>query len=522
LTARSRIAGLQQNWPRPGTGAIAALGVFALSLLVYARTLVPGPTFGDWAEMQFVPSQLGIPHPTGYPLYILVGKLFSLLPFGSLAIRAELLSAASAAASAGACVLIAMRLGVRPILAVAAGLALAVTGTLWLEATYSEMNSFHLLLMAAVIHRALVWRAERRDRDLLLGAFLAGLSLSNHLLAVTVVPIVILFVLVDARSRLVERPVLVVQAGGLFAAGLLPYLFIPLRALAGPASIYGRFLTWEGFSSLVTGAEFRSNMNFTSGESFAKAWRAVPDIVAQLQDRSNIVFVAAGLIGAGIELVRDRWVALMLGLIVAANVFLFANYVGDLDHYLLVTWLAFALGFAIATETIVAWLERRLPSLAIEPGPAVMALVLPIVIGANNWATYDESQNHTGDRFAEVVLGQLPPNAVLLSYWDALTNLSYVHCVEGERPDVALRAFDDAARIVCDPVTESLEQVARDRPLFALFATGGEIDRLRASFDVVGGPRLALPYGRRVLDHAGTLYRLYPKGTAAEAPADPG
>jgi len=58
--------------------------------------------------------------------------------------------------------------------------------------------------------------------------------------------------------------------------------------------------------------------------------------------------------------------------------------------------------------------------------------------------------------------------------------------------------------------------------LFALFATGGEIDRLRASFDVVGGPRLALPYGRRVLDHAGTLYRLYPKGTAAEAPADPG
>jgi hypothetical protein len=365
LTAGSRLAGLQRNWPRPGPGAIAALGVFALSLFVYVRTLVPGPTFGDWAEMQFVPSQLGIPHPTGYPLYILVGKLFSLLPFGSLAIRAELLSAASAAASAGACVLIAMRLGVRPILAVAAGLALAVTGTLWLEATYSEMNSFHLLLMAAVIHRALVWRAERRDRDLLLGAFLAGLSLSNHLLAATVVPIVILFVLVDARSRLVERPMLLVQAGGLFAAGLLPYLFIPLRALAGPASIYGRFLTWDGFSSLVTGAEFRSNMNFTSGESFAKAWRAVPDIVAQLQDRSNIVFVAGGLIGAGIELVRDRWVALMLGLIVAANVFLFANYVGDLDHYLLVTWLAFALGFAIAAETIVAWLDRRLPSLAI-------------------------------------------------------------------------------------------------------------------------------------------------------------
>ena len=109
--------------------------------------------------------------------------------------------------------LIAVRLGVRPVIALAAGLALAVTGELWLEATFSEMNSFHLLLMAAVIHRALVWRAERRDRDLLLGALLAGLSLSNHVLAVTVVPVIVGFVLWppagasgSARSSSSRRP----------------------------------------------------------------------------------------------------------------------------------------------------------------------------------------------------------------------------------------------------------------------------------------------------------------------------
>ncbi|HXI79603.1 MAG TPA: DUF2723 domain-containing protein [Verrucomicrobiae bacterium] len=519
LTAAPRFAGRSErssrSLPRPGTGALAATGVFTLALLVYVRTLVPGPTFGDWAEMQFVPAELGIPHPTGYPLYILLGKLFSYLPFGTLAIRAELLSAASAAAASGACVLIAMRLGVRPVIAIAAGLALAVTGTLWLEATYSEMNSLHLLLMAAVIHRALVWRDERRDRDLLLGALIAGLSFSNHLLAVTCVPIVILFVLFDARSRLAERPVLLLQAALLFVAGLLPYLFIPIRALFGPASIYGRFLTWDGFSTLVTGAEFRGDMHFTSGESLAKAWRDVPDVLAQLQARSDLVYVIGGLVGLVVLLLRDRWVALMLGLVVAGNIFIFANYVGDLEHYLLVTWLVFAIGAAVAGEAIVGWLERRLPNLAEAPGPAVIALVLPIVIGATNWSTYDESQNHTGDQFAEVVLGQLPPNAVLLSYWDALTNLSYVHCVEGERPDVSLRAFDDAARMVCDPVTATLDETARERPLYALFVTGGEIDQLRASFDLVAGPRLPLPYGRRELDHSGILYRVLPKGTAA-------
>jgi hypothetical protein len=497
-----------------GPGGAAATAVFAIALVVYVRTLLPGPSYGDWAEMQYVPAWLAVPHPTGYPLYVLLGKLFSLLPIGSLAVRAELLSAVAAAAAATTAVLIAIRLGVRPVLAAAAGLTLAVTGTLWLEATYSEMNSLHLLLMGAVIHRALVWRAERRDRDLLLGALLAGLGLSNHPLAATVDPIVIVFVVIDARSRLFARPILLVEAGLLVLVGLLPYLFIPVRALAGPASIYGRLLTWDGFSSLVTGADFRQDMHFTSGESLSKAWRAVPDILAQVQSRSNIVFVIGGLAGAVVGLLRDRWITLMLGLIVAVNVFFYANYLGDLEHYLLVTWLAFAIGLAVTAEAIVRWLESHVPRLADAPGPALVALVLPIAIGATNWATYDESGNHGGDRFAEGVLGRLPPDAVLISYWDALTNLSYVHCVEGERPDIALRAFDTAARILCDPVTGTLQDVARDRRLFALFATDTEVDRLGSSFDLVAGPRLALPYGRRSLDHSGILYELIPKGAA--------
>jgi hypothetical protein len=384
------------------------------------------------------------------------------------------------------------------------------------------MNGFHLLLMAAILHRALVWRAERRDRDLRLGALLAGLSLSNHLLAVTVVPIVILFVLLDARSRLRERPILIVQAAGLVVLGLAPYLFIPLRGLFGPASIYAKFLTWDGFSTLVTGAELQGQMHFTSIEDVAKTWNAVPAVLAQFQDRSNIVFVAGGLIGAGYQLVRDRWVAVMLLLIVAVNLFFFVNYVGDLDHYLLVTWLAFAIWLAVVIEAWIAWLERRLPSLRIvfgrfAAGPAVLALVLPLVIGADNWAAYDQSQNHVGEQFAASVFGALPQNAVLLTYWDALTNLGYEHCVEGQRPDIALRSLDVAARVVCDPVVGSLEDVASQRPLYALFVATGQLDELRESFVFVPGPRLAAPYGKRGLDYSAILFRLLPRQGSGQA-----
>jgi Protein of unknown function (DUF2723) len=494
--------------------SIATVGVFAIALVVYVRTLLPGSSFGDWGEMQMIPAQLGVPHPTGYPLYVLLGKAFSLIPVGSVAYRANLLSAVAAAGAAGAVVLVSTRLGVRPFVAAIAGLTLAVTGTLWLEATFSEMNGLHLLLVALVIHRALVWRAERRDSDLRLGGLLAGLSVANHLLAVTVVPIVVLFVLVDARRRLAERPVLLLQAVLLFLAGVSLYLFIPLRAMAGPPEVYGALQTWDGVSSLITGAQFRGDMHFGSVESLSTAWRALPGVVGQIQGQSSWAFLALGLLGGAIQLVRDRWAALMLALMALVSVYVFVNYLGDLDHYLLVTWFVLAVWVAIALEALVsafaAWLGHRTPwTIA---AAQVVLLALPVAVAMANWASHDESANHVGDDFAPRVFGYLPANAVLLTYWDALTNLSYAHCIEGERPDLSLRAFDPAARVTCDRVSGSLEDVARDRPIYALFFIEGELDRLRGSFDLVPVAPLALPWGRRYLDQTGVLYRLELRG----------
>ena len=112
----------------------------------------------------------------------------------------------------------------------------------------------------------------------------------------------------------------------------------------------------------------------------------------------------------------------------------------------------------------------------------------------------------------------LPPDAVLLTYWDALTNLSYVHCVEGERPDLSLRSYDPAARVTCDPVQGELEEVAASRPVYALFAFDRDLEPLRGSFDLIGEADLALPYGGRGLDHAGVLYRLQLKGISGQSP----
>ncbi len=507
----TRAASMDRVRERVSPASLAALASFAIAAIVYVRTLLPGVSFGDWAESELLLSRFGVLHPTGYPLYSLIGKAFSLIPIASVAWRANALSATAAAAAVGVAVLIAVRLGVRPAIAMAAALALAFTGTLWEEATFSEMNTLHLLLVALLLHRALVWRDERRTRDLLIGALLAGLCVSNHALAISVVPIVIVFVLVDARREIVAHPGVLLKSLVVFVVGLLPYLYIPLRALAGPADVYGPLLTWKGFFDLVSGAMFRRDMHFLSVQSATAAWTALPHVLDQLVGLSDVVFVAAGIVGLVVLLVRDRWFGLLLALLAAVNVYIYANYLGDLPHYLLTTWLILAIGVAIGAEALLraamAWFGDR------AAAAQVLVFLLPIALLAANWPAHDQSANRDGEKFAAEVFAQLPPNAVLITYWDALTTLSYEHCNEGVRPDVSLRAYDTYALVTCDKVEPPLTSIAEGRPVFALQVEDQDLGVVTGLQPVVVST-ITVPWGDRYPSIPRPLYQLVVPGTA--------
>jgi hypothetical protein len=493
---------------RPTVAApLAATIASLIAAVVYLRTVLPGVSVGDWAEAEMVPAQLGILHPTGYPLYTLLVKAFTLIPVGSVAWRANLFSAVAAAAAVGIAVLIAIRLHVRPVVAVGAALSLAFTGTLWEEATFSEMNGLHLLLAALLIHRALVWRDERRERDLVIGALLGGLCVSNHGLAITVVPLVILFVLIDARHEIAAAPLLLVQAGAAFVIGLLPYLYLPLRALAGPSDLYGKFLYWDGFFAHVSGAQFRGDMHFLSIDSLRAAWAATPQVIDHLVTTSNVAFVLFGVVGLALLLVRDRWFGSMLLVLGLINVYFYANYLGDLSHYLLLSWLILAIGLAVAVDWVVSAAVRLLGARGAVVQYAI--LVLPVVLLSSNWAIHDQSNNQEAELMTEQIFAALPPNAVLLTYWDALTALSYKHCIEGVRPDVSLRAYDETALVTCDPVDGSLSDVAQRRPVYALMVHDESL-AANTQLNPVPVATIKLPWGQRYPEFKRPLYRLDP------------
>src|SRR4051794_33653276 len=181
---------------------LAPVVVAAIALALYVRTLLPGMAFDDWGEMQTVPHVLGVPHPTGYPTYVLAAWLFELLPLGAIAFRANLFSAVCVALALATSTSIGMRLGVRPWIAAAAALATAAIGTVWASATVAEVNPLHLLLTALILDRSLAWSKDRRLRDLALGGLLIGLSFANHALTVLVAPYAVAFVVWTGRTTL--------------------------------------------------------------------------------------------------------------------------------------------------------------------------------------------------------------------------------------------------------------------------------------------------------------------------------
>jgi hypothetical protein len=121
---------LFSNRNRLFTGSFLLL--FGAALALYARTLMPGANGGDIGEIQFLSYKLGLAHSTGYPLLLLLGRLWiTLLPFGSVAMRINLLSAVFGAAAVAVTGLLAARLTGNVLAGLVAGMVLATGRLFW-------------------------------------------------------------------------------------------------------------------------------------------------------------------------------------------------------------------------------------------------------------------------------------------------------------------------------------------------------------------------------------------------------
>src|SRR5215203_396330 len=396
----------------------SALPGVALGILfgvLYAGTLAPtvlpygSPDTLDSPMLQAEVPVLGIGHPTGYATYMLLTHLFTYLPVGDPAYAINLASAVYGVAAVLVVYLAGLRLCGRYVAAAVGALAFGLSDAFWGQAVISEVYTLEALLMASVILALLVWRDTRADRYLLLSAFLVGLSLTHHLTSVLLVPAVPAFVFLTDRS-VFSKVGLVLKGLGLFLLGLLPFLYLPIRAMMhAPLNEADPSTPWR-FLLLVTGGSFLAESS-EKGRHCSPSSLALADAPTKLGlfgdhllGQFPLVLMLVGVLAAVYLLFTDRATAILLGVLLfgclgQAVVYLHLG-IEDFYVFLIPAFLAFGLCISAGLGVALRWTQ----GLALGPATrivllialSVLMLAVPLVGVRDAYATHDRSDDFGG------------------------------------------------------------------------------------------------------------------------------
>jgi hypothetical protein len=462
-------------------GAPVLVGVVAFALA--RSTLLPGLALWDTGEFQAVAPVLGTAHPTGYPSYILLGWVASLLlaPFGEPALRMNLLSAIMLGAAAGLTVVLVRGLTGRTLVAGAAGLLLALTPIPWRVGSFADPHMFHLALVAALLVLLAGWESRTRggrpnaDRWLVAAAAMYGVALGNQALTVLLAPGIGLFVLaveprVWRRSAQLGRCV-----AALLGVAVVLYLELPIRAAMGAPLVYGHPDTWGGFWYVVLGQQFGGAVGGPFSDLAGKAGALVGLATAQFGPLAALI--PASFLVVAIR--RPRY-ALLTGTSLVVTCWFAASYTNaDIERYYLGPILITISWLAIAAAALVDGVEAQLLVIEDDPGPrpplvrilasliVAVVLVAPAIIAApTTRMIVDQSTDTRAADWSRWAFRAAEPDAVLVTWWGYSTPLWYRQVILGERADV--RVVDDRTRL--DENLGSVDDVIRanvgSRPVY--------------------------------------------------------
>ncbi len=429
---------IREPQTRPWADGAAAILAALVPLVVYLRTMAPTVYGLDSAELTTGAYLLGVVHSPGSPLFLLLGHVFTWLPFGDVGYRVNLLSAGSAAA-AGAFVFLAVRqLTGQRLLALGTAWYLAFSYYFWVAAVAAELYALHALIVALLLWLALRWRDQLDLARVSAFALLFGLGLGNHL-SLSVLGPGYAWLLASGRGQPWRHGRWWLAALAAALAGASIYLYLPLRADSpmNYARDYGiDVATWSGFWAAVSGRMFASHY-------FAVPVAQLPGEVLGYAHRlwSNFLGVGClvGVAGLVADFDRRRDVHLGLLLLFAGHLGFMLTYdVPDREVMLLPTYLIWALWTAIGVRAVADFATRRRASRAAAAATTAAVLMLAMA-GTNlvvNFADADVSDDWSARTQGEAIFASLPPDAVFIGAWYDVPVLEYLRWVEGRRPDV--------------------------------------------------------------------------------------
>jgi len=464
---------------------------FSIAFGLYLSTLAPTVTFEDSGELIAAAYNLGIPHQPGYPLFTLLGRVFSMLPVNNIAYRLNLMSAFFSALGAlfltwTALLIIEelrgskefnsdlftehskrfsrkstdIRFSQSNVLLLAASLSAGILMSTafedWEQSIITEVYGLNSMFTSLILLLAVVWHRQKRQSGdsirwgiFLLISYVLGLTLSNHTTSLMFLPILFIYAFLEDR-KFILNPKILISGAGFLLLGLTPYIYLPIASARNPLMDWGNPENWTNFWRTVSRQQYGLGLqqNF---DRFIAQLAAYGDLLWQQWLPIFLIFAIVGLVVL-FKFQRLYFYFVLLFLFFAGpvttfitdfdvsvpNAFIAAEHKALVSVFYIPSYIGIALlaGAGIYYVTIKVLVVIRSPR-AGEYAAALAIAALPLLLSYDNYQKLDMSNYYFTEDYAENLFSTVSDSGIVFNDWDPhYFPLNYYQFVEKRRMDI--------------------------------------------------------------------------------------
>jgi hypothetical protein len=439
--------------------------VFLVLLLgcFYIKTIAPDITWAnngaDGGDLITAAATGGVAHAPGYPVYLLIAKLFQLIPIGTIAFRTNILSVLCTILAAILIYDLMLRLfnslKYNWIVGLISAIALGLSPIVWSQAVITEVYALQLFFIVLILYLLPLddykFSAEGDKLNAVRG-FVFGLAVANHLTAIFLLPLLLLIGIVVrnpptnnllsdrmknnklTRGWTIQYRSLIFRCIGILV-GLSFYLILIIRANSGSPVNWGDPSTISRFFWLVTGKIY-SNLLFNFPYGF---------FLIKLKTFSNILLDQLGIFGMMIAIFgiitnwkKSKKLSLITCWLTCAFV-VFSFIYNSADSYLYLAFfnIILTLWLGLGVAKIIESIYFYKPWVSIVIG--IVIFLSFVYYGVLTLPKVDASKDNRAEQFGAKVMSVAPKHAIIFTDGDNDSfTLWYYHYVLKERPDIAV------------------------------------------------------------------------------------
>ncbi len=443
---------------------IFLLIAFLFPFVVYVLTLAPTVTLEDSGELITAAYTLGVPHEPGYPLFAMLGKIFTLFPFGNIAYRVNLMSAFLNALAAlfifRSFLLILEDIFIRTkfwkeqttknikifsyCIALSGSLFWAFANKIWEQSIIAEVYGVNDLLLALFLYFFMRWRRQTDElkRRIFFNyvCLITGFALTAHTTSAMLIPILGVYLIINERKLLFDfkkllKPILS------FFAGLLPWLYLPFASLANPPIDWGNPENILNFFRVITRHQYQSqdvSTNASGSDIFSFYFKEL------LPDQWYVLFLI--FIPFGLYIIYKNakpifhFVLLFLLMSIPVLSYMTRDFLGNVENQSLVSvfyipsYIMMSLLICVGMFYLVTAIMPKKLFMYICACVAIIAASSSIL---KNYKSLDMHKYYFAKTYADNIFNTLPQNSLLFINWDPFGfPLNYYQFVEKKRRDI--------------------------------------------------------------------------------------